>query len=221
MAVTVSTIPLAEGYLAVPDVAGTKPGVVVIQEWWGLDDHIKDVARRFAEEGYVAIAPDHYHGKVTDEPDEARKLAMELDLNSAIAEVRGAARILKARGDVAGVGVVGFCMGGRISFLSAARVPEVDATVVYYGAGPSEQDIQNIKKPVLAFYAEDDPSVNPGIAATSAAMAAAGKNYTYHTYPGTHHAFFNDTRPQIYNAAAAADSWKWMLRYFRQNLLPK
>jgi carboxymethylenebutenolidase len=209
----------ADGYLAEPETPGRHRAVVVVQEWWGLDDHIKDLCRRLASEGYVALAPDHYHGRVAEEPSDAMKLAMELDLDQATAEMRGAVNFLKARDDVGAVGIVGFCMGGRLSFLAACRIPQLDAAIVFYGRGPDdESEIRNITAPVLGLYAEDDPNITPKVPAVSAAMAAAGKSFTYHIYPGTHHAFFNDTRPQIYNREAADDAWKWSLRFFRQHL---
>ncbi|MCS7002766.1 MAG: dienelactone hydrolase family protein [Dehalococcoidia bacterium] len=208
----------ATGYLVAPDSPGTKPGVVVIQEWWGLNDHIKDVARRFAEEGFVAIAPDHYHGRVAEEPTDAMKLAMEIDYDKVVAEVSGAMTTLRNRGDVGKIGVVGFCMGGRITFLTACRNRGVGAAVVFYGRAPAEEELRNIEAPVLALYAEDDPNITPLAPQVSAQMAAAGKNFTYHVYPGTRHGFFNDDRPSTYHPEAAADAWRWTLRFFRQNL---
>lgn len=207
-----------QGYLAVGPGGEKKPGVVVIQEWWGLDDHIKDVTERFAAAGFVALAPDLYHGQVATEPDEARKLAMELEVDHAIKEIAGAVKELASRDDVNGVGTIGFCMGGKLSFLAAARIPEVGAAVVCYGAGPADTDIAKIEVPVLGLYAEDDPNITPNVPNVSAAMAANGKSFTYNIYPGTHHAFFNDMRPEIYNAEASADLWKWSTRFIRQNV---
>ncbi|MFN8535220.1 MAG: dienelactone hydrolase family protein [Dehalococcoidia bacterium] len=210
-----------DAYVAEPAGLGPHRGVVVVQEWWGLDDHIKDVARRLAAEGFVAVAPDHYHGQIAAEPNEAMKLRMRLKEETAVAEMRGAVDYLKGRGDVGdvgGVGIVGFCLGGWLSFLAATRIPDLGAAVVFYGRAPEEQDLAAITAPVLGLYAEDDPNITPNVPSVSAAMAAAGKNFTYHIYPGTHHAFFNDTRPEIFDADAARDSWRWVLRFFRQNL---
>lgn len=209
-----------QGYLAEATGGEKKPGVVVIQEWWGLDDHIKDVTDRFAAAGFVALAPDLYHGQVATEPDAARKLAMELEVDHAIKEIAGAVKTLADRSDVSGVGTIGFCLGGRLSFLAAARIPEVGASVVCYGSGPAEEDIAKIDVPVLGLYAQDDPNITPNVPNVSAAMAANGKSFTYNIYPDTHHAFFNDTRPEIYNAEAAADLWKWSTRFIRQNVTP-
>ena len=207
-----------DAYVAEPASPGPHRGVVVVQEWWGLEEHIKDVARRFAAEGFVAVAPDHYHGKIAEEPNEAMKLRMELDEETAIAELRGAVAYLKSRGDVRGVDIVGFCMGGWLSFLAATRLPDLSAAVVFYGRAPAEAELAKVTCPVLGLYAEDDPNITPHVPAVSAAMAAAGKQFTYHIYPGTKHAFFNDTRPQVYHVEAAQDAWKWTLRFFRQNV---
>ena len=207
-----------DAFVAEPSSPGPHRGVVVVQEWWGLEEHIKDVARRFAAEGFVAVAPDHYHGKIAEEPNEAMKLRMELDEETAVAEMRGAVEYLKGRGDVRGIGIVGFCMGGWLSFLAATRIPDLGAAVVFYGRAPAEAELAKVGCPVLGLYAEDDPNITPQVPAVSAALAAGGKAFTYHIYPGTKHAFFNDTRPQVYNAEAAQDAWKWTLRFFRQNL---
>lgn len=207
------------GYLAKPEGSGPFPGVVVIQEWWGVDNHIKDVVRRYAEEGFVAVTPDLYHGKVALEPNDAQKLAMELNQDYAGVEIGGAVKYLHSMPEVGKVGVTGFCMGGRLSFLAAYRIPDVSAVVPFYGASPEPwSQMQNITAPVLAFYAEDDPNITPKVPAVAAAMAEAGKDFEYTIYPGTHHAFFNDDRPHTYNAEASADTWKRTLAFFREKL---
>src|SRR5215208_6521061 len=127
------------GYLSIPE-KGNGPGVVVIQEWWGLVDHIKDVAERFAAEGFVALAPDLYHGEATNEPDEAGKLMMTLDIERAAKDLRGAARYLLAEGGATGarVGVVGFCMGGQLALYAGTVAPDqVGAVVDFYGIHPN------------------------------------------------------------------------------------
>src|SRR4029453_873540 len=129
-----------DGYLAVPE-SGAGPGVIVIQEWWGLVDHVKDVADRFAAEGFVALAPDLYHGSSTDEPDKAQRLLMALARDKAAEDLGGAARSLVGRGDVTsrGVGAVGFCMGGSLALWSGALADEVKVAVGFYPAVPWEK----------------------------------------------------------------------------------
>ncbi|HKZ83178.1 MAG TPA: dienelactone hydrolase family protein [Anaerolineae bacterium] len=208
------------GYLAHPK-EGTGPGVVVIQEWWGLEAHIKDVTERFAREGYTALAPDLYHGKATSEPDEARKLAMELDRARAVKEIVGAARYLKSLGAVAPakVGVIGWCMGGGLAFAVTHATSEFNAAVGFYGRPPMEDETARINCPVLGLFGEADGGIPPAVAEEfRASLVRRGKTHEIHVYPGAPHAFFNDTRPHIYRANAAQDAWKRTLKWFETYL---
>ncbi|GAB4323709.1 MAG: dienelactone hydrolase family protein [Dehalococcoidia bacterium] len=208
----------ASGYLAKP-ASGTGPGVIVIQEWWGLNDHIKDVADRYANEGFVALAPDLYHGVVVDEPNEAQKLLMGLDIPQAEKDLRGAINYLK---ELTGgpVGTVGFCMGGALSLFAACTNGEnVGACVDYYGGHPGVQfNFDGLRAPVLAFWAEHDDFVNPNVPKWEAELKKRNARYESHTYPGTHHAFFNDSNPGTYNKEAAEDSFRRAVAFFRENL---
>lgn len=212
----------ARGYLARPDGDGPFPGVIVVQEWWGLDDHIKDVARRFAAEGFAAFAPDLYHGKITKEPDEAGKLMMALDMPKASKELAAAAEHLSQQPfiDGRGIGATGFCMGGGLALTLACDSPHIKAAAPFYGMNPDPIDkVANLKGPVRLFYAEHDDWVNPQVRdAAEAALKKHEKDYEIHVYPGTGHAFFNDTRPDAYNKDAATDAWEKMLALFRANL---
>ena len=152
----------APGYLAQPAGGQEHPGVVVIQEWWGLVPHIKDVAGRLAHEGFVALAPDLYHGQAADEPDEARKLAMALDAQRAVQEIAAAARHLRKMENVAPqkVGVVGWCMGGGLSLSTAAHHADlIGAAVAFYGRPLTASDAARLKVPVLGLYAEHDHGI--------------------------------------------------------------
>ncbi len=211
---------IAVGYLARPQ-DGSGPGVVVIQEWWGLDAHIRDVTERFAREGYVALAPDLYHGQVTAEPDEARKLAMELDRARAMKEIAGAARYLKSLAGVAPkrVGIVGWCMGGGIAFGVAHATDQFAAAVGFYGRPPSDEETANINCPVLGLFGEADGGIPPAAAETfRASLAKHNKTHEIHIYPNAPHAFFNDTRPSVYKADAAQDAWQRTLHWFKTYL---
>lgn len=212
----------AQGYLARPDGNGPFPGVVVVQEWWGLDDHIKDVARRFAAEGFAAFAPDLYHGKITKEPDEAGKLMMALDMPKASKELAAAAEHLADQPfvDGRGIGATGFCMGGGLALTLACDSPHIKAAAPFYGMNPDPTDkVANLRGPVRVSYAEHDDWVGPPVReALEAALKKHGKDYEIHVYPGTSHAFFNDTRPDAYNEEAASDAWNKMLALFRANL---
>lgn len=212
------------GYLATP--ANKGPGVIVIQEWWGLVPHIKDIAERFATEGFVAIAPDLYHGKITKEPDEAGKLMMDLQIDQAARDMSGAVDFLLGHATVEPkkVGSVGFCMGGALSIVLATVKP-IDACVAYYGIPSTEPDYSNLKGPVLGHFAEQDDWATPDIAEKLfARLREMGKSAELHSYPATH-AFFNETRaedhPQrvgTYNREAAKLSWDRTLEFFRKHL---
>jgi carboxymethylenebutenolidase len=210
-----------DGYLAIPE-KGSGPGVVVIQEWWGLVDHIKDVCDRFANEGYVALAPDMYHGKMTTSPDEAGKLMMALRIDQAEKDLRGAIQYLLNHDATTSdkVGTVGFCMGGALSLYAASKNEQVGACVVFYGIHPNvKPDLPNLKAPVLGIYAEKDKSTPPeAVRGLEQQLNALGKSVEMHIYPDTDHAFFNDTRPGIYNRRAAEDAWRRTIEFFAKNL---
>lgn len=210
------------GHLALPCGDGPWPGVVVIQEWWGLNDHIRDIANRFAAEGFVAVAPDLYFGAVATEPDDARKLRMAMEWDQALDVIQAAVDSLVALEDVAPkrAGIIGFCMGGGLAWHGAAKLHSIGAAVPFYGGGPemTAEEVAQCQVPVLAIYGELDQGVSPDVAAQRAAlMDAAGVSHETIVYPDAQHAFFNDTRP-VFHAEAAADAWERVLTFFRRNL---
>jgi carboxymethylenebutenolidase len=211
----------AEGYLSVPE-SGSGAGVVVLQEWWGLVPHVKDVCDRFAAEGFVALAPDLYHGKSAASPDEAGKMMMALDIDRAEKDLRGAINFLLDHPSVAGegVGTVGFCMGGALSLYAASKNEQVGACVVFYGVHPNvKPDLENLRAPVLGLFAERDKSVPPAsVRDLERRLNELGKPNEMHVYPDADHAFFNDTRPEVYKADAARDAWQRTINFFRANL---
>jgi carboxymethylenebutenolidase len=208
------------GYLARAEPAG--PGVIVLQEWWGLVGHITDVADRFAAEGFTALAPDLYRGKSTTEPDEAGSLMMALNIAETELQLRAAVQALQHDpGTVEGkVGVVGFCMGGQLSMLAACENPEIGACVNFYGIHPKVQpDFSKLEAPILGLFAELDDYASPAaVTLLSSALSDMGKRHEFHTYPGTHHAFFNNDRPAVYSESASSDAWSRVLAFFRSNL---
>jgi carboxymethylenebutenolidase len=208
-----------QGYLATPS-SGKGPGIIVIQEWWGLVPHIKHVADRFAAEGFTALAPDMYHGKTADEPDGAGKLFMALNIAQAEKDLQGATKYLKAHSSTAKIGVVGFCMGGQLALFAATLDPSIGACVNFYGIHPNvKPDYRKLAGPVLGLYAEKDGFVTPDVAkGVDKAIKDAGKSSEIHVYPGVDHAFFNDTNTAAYNKPAAEDAWKRTLGFFRQHL---
>ncbi|HEV2859374.1 MAG TPA: dienelactone hydrolase family protein [Pyrinomonadaceae bacterium] len=209
------------GYLSTPE-GGRGPGVIVIQEWWGLVGHVKDVCDRFAREGFTALAPDLYHGKTTRSPDEAGKMMMALNIEQAEKDLRGAVRYLLGHEATGGerVGTVGFCMGGVLSLFAASKNRQVGACVVFYGIHPKvEPDFENLSAPVLGLYAERDQFVPPeAVRELEARLRSHGKQVETHIYPGADHAFFNDTRPEVYDAAAAEDAWRRTIEFLRAHL---
>ena len=209
----------AQGYLT----GSGGPGVVVIQEWWGLDDHIKDIADRFAREGFVALAPDLYHGKVAkkSEPDEAGKLLMALDIDRAAKDMSGAATYLRTLGEVTPktVGSVGFCMGGNLALL-LATVTKIEAAVAFYPYPRTEPKFENATGNALLHIAELDQAPSPEMAAQIAKqIEASGHSATVHVYPGTDHAFFNDTRAEVHDTDAAKLAWERTIEFFKANLI--
>lgn len=211
----------ADGYLAKP-ASGRGPGVVLIQEWWGLVGHITDVADRFAAEGFVTLAPDLYHGEKTKSPDDAGKLMMALNIAEAAKDMRGAADYLVGLDAVSPkkVGVVGFCMGGQLAMFAATDYPEkIGAVVNFYGVHPAAKpDITRLSGPVLQHFATHDKSTPPDVAnALTQKMRDAGKTVDTYFYEADH-AFFNDQRPAVYNAEAAKLAWERTISFLKKAL---
>lgn len=210
-----------QGYLAKPS-SGSGPGLVVIQEWWGLVPHIKDVADRFAAEGFVALAPDLYQGESTTEPDEAGKLMMTMNLDKAAKDMSGAVDYVRDNSN-GNVGVVGFCMGGGLALLLASqRGDAVKAVAPFYGVIPwpgAQPDYSQLKAAVQGHYAENDDFANPEtVRALEKTLRDAGAQVEMFIYPGTQHAFFNDERPEVYDAEASKQAWARTLDFFRSTL---
>lgn len=211
--------------LAEPADIPNAPGVVVIQEWWGLDEEIKAVANRLAQAGYRALVPDLYRGKLALEANEAEHLMNGLNFGDAASQdIRGAVQYLKATGS-AKVAVTGFCMGGALTVLSAGAVPECDGTVVWYGYPPLEYvDAAAIRKPMLAHWAlHDEFFVIAGVDQLEDKLKQAGVNFDFQRYDAKH-AFANpksqerNMPPLQYNPAAADLAWQRTLEFLKKNL---
>lgn len=214
-----STVP---AYLAEPK-GGTGPGVVVIQEWWGLVDHIKDVCERLAAEGFVALAPDLYRGEKTTEPDEAAKMAMALQLDQAARDMSGAVDAVASRSSGEGVGVIGFCMGGGLALVLATRRPDlVKAVVPFYGVIPwpgAQPDFSKLGGPIHGHYAENDEFASPGaVDQLVEEVRRHGKDIDVIVHPGTQHGFFNDTRPEVHHPEASEAAWEASIAFLRDTL---
>lgn len=212
----------ASGYLAVPS-SGHGPGVLVLQEWWGLVDHIKDVAERCAAAGFVALAPDLYRGETAQSPDEATRLLMSLDMPRTARALRGGAEYLLAHASVTPkrVGAMGFCMGGQLALFGATAHPDViHAVVDFYGVfNPRVPvEIATLRAPVQAHFGRTDASVPLDRAeALMAEVGATGVRSEMHIYEAGH-AFVNDSRPVVYNEAAATLAWSRAMTFLRETL---
>jgi carboxymethylenebutenolidase len=213
------------GYLAEPAQGAKAPGMVVLQEWWGLNDQIKGVADKLAAAGYRALVPDLYRGKVTLEANEAEHLMKGLNFGDAAGQdVRGAAQHLKASGS-AKVGVTGFCMGGALTLLAAVNVPEVDAAVVWYGYPPLEYvDASKIKAPLIGHWATEDAAFPIGkVDELEKKLRDAKVRFEFHRYKAKH-AFANETAdskklPIVqHDPAAAKLAWGRTMDFLAKHL---
>jgi carboxymethylenebutenolidase len=222
------TIPSGEesyrAYLVQPETAGPHPALILIHEWWGLNEQIKGEARKFAKEGFVALAVDLYHGSVTGDPSMAHELMRGLPQDRAVRDLKAAFAYLASRSDVnqRKIGAIGWCMGGGFSLQLAIQEPRLAAAVVYYGALPtSAEDIQKIQAPVLGNFGEDDRGIKPeAVYAFKQAMEAAGKSVDVKVYSGAGHAFQNATNKLGYRQNAAEDAWRRTLAFLNTHLKP-
>ena len=210
----------ANGYLAEPE--GEGPGVVVLQEWWGLDDHIRDVCDRFAGEGFLALAPDLFHGETADAPDEAQQKMMAMDMDEAEKEMRGAVQFLRQHEKCNGkVGAVGFCLGGGLAVWAAATNPDLDAAVTFYYVMPhGKPDFSNIDAPILGHFGTGDDFISEDDAkALEEEIRAGGNEVTFEFYEGAGHAFFNDTdRLGTHDPEHAKRAWERTIDFFKRHL---
>jgi carboxymethylenebutenolidase len=210
-----------KGYLVRPATAkGKLPGVLVVHENRGLNPHIEDIARRLALDNFIAFAPDALAplGGYPGDEDQARQLFPKLDQAKTREDFVAAYAFLKGLPDCTGkVGAVGFCYGGGIANFLATRLPDLAASVPFYGNQASAEDAPKIKSPLLIHYAENDQRINAGWPAYEAALKAANVPHTMHMYPGTQHGFNNDTTPR-YDEAAAKLAWQRTIEFFNKYL---
>jgi len=209
------------GFLVKPKDEGKYPAVIVIQEIWGVVDHIKDVCRRLANEGYVALAVDLFGGKIVSSLEEGRKLRGELSEERIMNDLKGGFHYLQTLQDVhpKKIGSIGFCMGGGLSLLLACRNKDLGGAVVFYGRNPSPIDlVKDINCPILGNYAGADMAITESdINLLKQTLEKYGKVFDIKIYPGAPHAFFNDTR-ESYRPEAAEDTWKRTLAFFNRYL---
>ncbi len=214
-----------KAFVAAPQTTEKRPAVIVAQEWWGLTDHIKDIARRYAAEGYVAIAPDLYSrlGYVlTTDAGEAGKLMNALKQEDGLSDLNATVAYLTSVPEVDGtrIGVTGFCMGGSYALMLPCVNPAIKAAVPFYGQVPNpDAPLQKLACPVLYLYGEDDGWITKAdVQRLAAALKTYNKSGEIKTYPGAPHAFFRDTDPSVYRPEAAKDAWGRANAFFKQHL---
>lgn len=213
----------AYAFVAQPDDNAKHPGVVLIQEWWGIEPHIRDLAQKLAAEGFVVAVPDLYHGKIATEPNDAQRMSMMIrgNVDKAAKEVIGALDTLKAMPNVEPkkLGLMGFCIGGFMTLVVASRYPDLGAVVAFYGAGydPTPEEVAKINAPVLANYGSRDQSVPPNqIKKIQQVYQAEGKDLTVKIYDAGH-AFLNPAHG-MGNEKAAAEAWPLAVNFLKQHL---
>jgi carboxymethylenebutenolidase len=212
-----------QGFLARPNTADKPlPAILIIHEWWGLTEHIKDIAKRFAKEGFVALAPELYSRQgylPTTDAAEAAKRMSALSSQALLRDLNAAAAFLKQQQFVLpyGLGVVGFCMGGTYALTQACHNSDLKAAVVFYGKVPPIETFRYLLCPVLYHYgAQDDWVTKQEVDTLKDGLAKTGKPGEVKNYPNAGHAFFNDTRPQAYRADEARQAWQTTLTFFRR-----
>ncbi len=202
----------ASGVLVTPAGGGKPPGIVVLQEWWGVNDQIQSVAQRYAEAGFVALVPDLYHGKLAKDAEEASRLLKELDRDKAVQEIGGAVAFLRERSN-GKVAVTGYCLGGALSFACAVHLRGLAAIVAYYGP-PGDLDWSKVDAPIQAHFAKHDNWAT--VAGAQKTQAAVKVPMELHVYDAQH-AFANERRPEVYNPEAAKQAWNHGLTFLRSH----
>ena len=204
-------------YVARPE-TDTAAAVILIHEWWGINDHIRDIAGRYAAEGFLCIAPDLYRGKLATNPTEAAKLMQDLAIEDGVETIREAMDQANLTYKAQKIGITGFCMGGTFALRAACEINDVAAAAPFYGDIPPDEVLKNLKAPTLFIAGKKDSWIN---ADKVNQLKQAAERYDLPVEAVVYdadHAFFNNTRPEVYDAEAAADAWRRVLDLFRKNL---
>ena len=209
-------------YVAMPGESSEETkAILVIHEYWGLNDHIKDIAGRYAEEGYIAIAPDLYRGTVAADKNEASKMMENLGIEDGLDIINKTMIMVQEKYGITKFGITGFCMGGTYALEAACKLEGLNASAPFYGEIPDEFTLQGLKCPVLFISATKDQWINPGKVAELERIAKTATLPVESVKYEADHAFFNDTRPEVYDEAAAKDAWTKVVAFFDENLAPK
>ena len=204
-------------YVAKPE-TDSAAAVILIQEWWGINDHVRDIAGRYAEAGFLCVAPDLYRGKLTKDPKEAAAWMQALSIEDGVETIREAISESKLHYNIQKVGITGFCMGGTFALRAACEIDELAAAAPFYGDIPPDDVLSNLNVPTLFIAGKRDAWINPekvnGLIEAARKFDLPVEVVSY----DADHAFFNNTRPEVYDAEAAADAWRRVLDLFRKNL---
>ena len=204
-------------YVALPDEPGEK-AVVIIQEWWGLNDHIKDIASRYADEGFIAIAPDLYRGKLATNPDEAGRMMNELKIEDGLDTIKNAVDASRVKHGLSHFGITGFCMGGTYALRAACELEGFSAAAPFYGDLPPEDILKNLTTPTIFVSGTKDGWINPEKVASLEEAAEKYELPVHSVKYEADHAFFNNTRPEVYDETAARDAWALVIGFFNDKL---
>ena len=192
--------------------------IILIQEWWGINDHIRDIAGRYAAEGFLCVAPDLYRGKLAKNTEEASAMMQALKLEDGVETIKAALAETKTKYQVQKIGITGYCMGGTFALRAACELPELGAAAPFYGDIPEEIVLQKLRVPTLFIAGKRDAWINPGKVSGLEAMGRKHQLPLEVVSYDADHAFFNDTRPEVYDAEAARDAWRRVLAHFRKHL---
>jgi carboxymethylenebutenolidase len=204
-------------YIAQPDESGEKT-VILIQEWWGVNDHIKDIARRYAAEGFTAIAPDLYRGKLAANADEASKLMHELAVEDGLETIKRSVAAASETLKITHFGITGYCMGGTFALRAACELEGFSAAAPFYGDIPEEEVLKKLRTPTIFVSGTKDAWINPEKVAFLEECAEKYELPVHSAKYDADHAFFNDTRPEVYNKEAAEDAWALVIGFFNDKL---
>lgn len=207
----------ATAYIATPDESNGR-AVILIQEWWGLNDHIKDIANRYADEGFTAIAPDLYRGVLATNPDEAGKLMQALAVEDGLDTIKNALNSAREKYDFQHFGISGYCMGGTYALRAACEIEGISASAPFYGDIPSEEVLKTLTAPTIFISGTKDGWINPEKVATLEGIAEKYELPIESVKYEADHAFFNNTRPEVYDEDAANDAWARVIQLFNDNL---
>lgn len=205
-------------HVALPEQGNANAAVILIHEWWGINDHVRDLCARYAQEGYTCLAPDLFRGKTARDPTEAARLMQELPLEDGINTIKSAIGMAAKKYGLGKIAITGYCMGGTFALLAACEIEELLASAPFYGDIPNEETLARLKVPVLFIAGARDGWINPEKVNELTEAARKYKLPIEAVSYDADHAFFNDTRPEVYDPEAAADAWQRVLNFFGERL---